>query len=654
MYIAFLCQCFPSPECRERHSVRPFRSIIGKNTLPGLKGVSRLMGWTASHQSGRVSPMARTASPSAVMPTQQGTSAFPSTASRGISAVESEPGLSAGIDEPTSSAMDAKPLMSKTTPRSGDLVGSLFLWRWCLCASKPLVHAADFAAESSTNTEMMKKDKYGGNTTQMHVEEVLPLTTNSITTDANDEGSTHNKKPNKPKPKLQRRASSFHLLGKSSGLLTSTRDACAISIKNEANRNSPSGEVTRIGLVTENKPGLLSTVVALFSSFNLAVESAEVKSLKGNRNKVDDIFLVYDFDTGKGLAEDLFESLAESIRATVSVRLRQNDIHVDPSLTVKAPVGNVTLVFTDVESSTMLWDELPASVIEDALEVHNNVVRKLLQKYMGYEVKTEGDGFMLAFDSAQRALEFALALQVDLLSAKWPDELQMHSATETVLDAIGVPMWRGLRVRAGMHTGTAIVRPDVRTMLCDYFGPVVNCAARISSLAVGGEVLLSHATMTSLDTANIDDDSEFSIFDDVQTTCLGSQKIRGISEPVVVHRAWLRNDGALSERAGQFGTLESRNDKSPINIKRRLSLGELNRSSSVDSFDWTTPNNSVRGGDAYYSLFSPEAMEAAFDKSDSSSPVVGDDSARAGEPKPKFIRTLNNHNPDDGSLEEIP
>lgn len=612
------------------------------------------MGWTASHQSGRVSPMARTASPSAIMPTQQGTSAFPSTASRGISAVESEHGLSAGIDEPTSSAMEAKPLMSKTTPRSGDLVGSLFLWRWCLCASRPLVHAADFAAESSTNTEMMKKDKYGGNTTQMHVEEVLPLTTNSITTDANDEGSTHNKKPNKPKPKLQRRASSFHLLGKSSGLLTSTRDACAISIKNEANRNSPSGEVTRIGLVTENKPGLLSTVVALFSSFNLAVESAEVKSLKGNRNKVDDIFLVYDFDTGKGLAEDLFESLAESIRATVSVRLRQNDIHVDPSLTVKAPVGNVTLVFTDVESSTMLWDELPASVIEDALEVHNNVVRKLLQKYMGYEVKTEGDGFMLAFDSAQRALEFALALQVDLLSAKWPDELQMHSATETVLDAIGVPMWRGLRVRAGMHTGTAIVRPDVRTMLCDYFGPVVNCAARISSLAVGGEVLLSHATMTSLDTANIDDDSEFSIFDDVQTTCLGSQKIRGISEPVVVHRAWLRNDGALSERAGQFGTLESRNDKSPINIKRRLSLGELNRSSSVDSFDWTTPNNSVRGGDAYYSLFSPEAMEAAFDKSDSSSPVVGDDSARAGEPKPKFIRTLNNHNPDDGSLEEIP
>ena len=612
------------------------------------------MGWTASHQSGihrGVSPTA-SVSPSAIMPTQQGTSAFPSTASRGLSAVDSEHGPSADIDEPTSSAMDAKPLMAKTTPRSGDLVGSLFLWRWCLCASRPLVHAADFAAESSTNTEMMKKDKYGGNTTQTHVEKVLPLTTNSTTTDANGEGSTHNKKSNKPK--LQRRASSFQIIGKSSGLLTSTRDACAISVKNEANRNSPSGEVTRIRLVTENKPGLLSTVVALFSSFNLAVESAEVKSLKGNRNKVDDIFLVYDFDTGKGLAEDLFESLAESIRATVSVRLRQNDIHVDPSLTMKAPIGNVTLVFTDVESSTMLWDELPASVIEDALEVHNNVVRKLLQKYRGYEVKTEGDGFMLAFDSAQRALAFALALQVDLLSAKWPDELQMHSATETVLDAIGVPMWRGLRVRAGIHTGTAIVRPDVRTMLCDYFGPVVNCAARISSLAVGGEVLLSHATMTSLDTANIDDDSEFSIFDDVQTTCLGDQKIRGISEPVVVHRAWLRDDGALSERAGQFGTLESRNDKSPIKIKRRLSLGELHPSSSVDSFDWTTPNNSVRGGEAYYSLFSPEAMEAAFDKNDSSSPVVGDDSARAGEPKPKFERTMNTHNPDDGSLEEIP
>lgn len=61
---------------------------------------------------------------------------------------------------------------------------------------------------------------------------------------------------------------------------------------------------------------------------------------------------------------------------------------------VTPPKDDVTLVFTDVQSSTLQWEERPDAMAE-ALSIHNQLMRKLITKYQGYEVKTEGDAFMV-------------------------------------------------------------------------------------------------------------------------------------------------------------------------------------------------------------------------------------------------------------------
>jgi len=79
-----------------------------------------------------------------------------------------------------------------------------------------------------------------------------------------------------------------------------------------------------------------------------------------------------------------------------------------PSLPEKkhGPTGTVTLVFTDVKSSTALW-EMDNKVMKASLKIHNQLMRDLLSKHDGYEVKTEGDAFMIAFSDPLKALMWA-------------------------------------------------------------------------------------------------------------------------------------------------------------------------------------------------------------------------------------------------------
>ena len=124
--------------------------------------------------------------------------------------------------------------------------------------------------------------------------------------------------------------------------------------------------------------------------------------------------------------------------------------------------GTVTVLFTDVEDFTGLSERLGDIEASRRLQAHQALVRREVDIHGGIEVTCQGDGFMLAFDGARRALRAAVAIQ-------------------RTVEADGLEM----RVRMGLHTGEAIREDE------DLFGRTVIVAARIAATARGGEILVS-------------------------------------------------------------------------------------------------------------------------------------------------------------------
>jgi eukaryotic-like serine/threonine-protein kinase len=132
-----------------------------------------------------------------------------------------------------------------------------------------------------------------------------------------------------------------------------------------------------------------------------------------------------------------------------------------------SPEGAVTLLFTDIEGSTEMVERLGDERWLEVLRPHNALVRETVDRYGGIEVKSQGDGFMLAFMSSRMGLRCAIDIQREL-DAYARD----HSGDAP-------------RVRVGMHAGFAIQEDS------DYFGRNVILAARIADRARGGEILAS-------------------------------------------------------------------------------------------------------------------------------------------------------------------
>jgi adenylate cyclase len=134
--------------------------------------------------------------------------------------------------------------------------------------------------------------------------------------------------------------------------------------------------------------------------------------------------------------------------------------------------GTITIVFSDIESSTQLALALGDTKWVALLRKHNEIIRRHLKRYSGTEIKAQGDGFMLTFPSARGALQCMIDVQ---------RELAVYSAEHPE-----TPM----RVRIGVHTGEAIVDAGG-----DLFGKHIIIAARIANLADGGQILASGITM---------------------------------------------------------------------------------------------------------------------------------------------------------------
>jgi predicted ATPase/class 3 adenylate cyclase len=127
------------------------------------------------------------------------------------------------------------------------------------------------------------------------------------------------------------------------------------------------------------------------------------------------------------------------------------------------PTGTVTFVFTDVEGSTKLLQQLGADAYADALAQHRRALREAFVRHEGFEVDTQGDSFFIAFSTAPAAI--AAAAEAQQVLAAGP-----------------------IRVRIGIHTGTPHVTDD------GYVGADVHRAARIAAAGHGGQILVSSST----------------------------------------------------------------------------------------------------------------------------------------------------------------
>jgi len=157
---------------------------------------------------------------------------------------------------------------------------------------------------------------------------------------------------------------------------------------------------------------------------------------------------------------------------------------------VPAPTEKPSIAFTDIKNSTNLWEMYP-SAMRSGIKLHNEVMRRQLRRIGGYEVKTEGDAFMVSFPTATSALLWCFAVQTQLLEVNWPPEILNSASAQEVYDKDNNLIFKGLSVRMGIHFGEPVAEIDPVTRRMDYFGPMVNKAARISSVADGGQITVS-------------------------------------------------------------------------------------------------------------------------------------------------------------------
>ena len=197
----------------------------------------------------------------------------------------------------------------------------------------------------------------------------------------------------------------------------------------------------------------------------------------------------------------------------------------DPNL----PTGTVTLVFTDIEGSTRLLDELGDRYAELLVD-HHRIVSSAAEAHGGTRVDAAGDGLFYAFLTARGALAAAIEAQRELSTHAWPTGAQVA-------------------VRMGIHTGEPI------SAVTGYVGIDVHRASRICSAGHGGQVLVSAAARSLIGTA---------MPEGASLRDLGEHRLRGLANPERIYQ--LVGEGLRSE----FPPVRSL-DTLPNNLPRQLS-----------------------------------------------------------------------------------
>ena len=230
-------------------------------------------------------------------------------------------------------------------------------------------------------------------------------------------------------------------------------------------------------------------------------------------------------DTAYRDYRDRYRALATSLGLRGAYGVGRGD-----AMTAAAPSGVVTFLFTDVEGSTRRW-EADADAMRAALLAHDAVLRTAIEGHDGFLFSHSGDGVVAAFASPRSAVDAALAAQRVLK----------------------------LPVRMGVATGEAELRDG------DYFGTVLNRAARVMAAGHGGQILVADSTAVLLSGVDLVD--------------LGPRRLRDVSVPVGVFQ--VRAPGLATE----FPALRAL-DTSPGNL-RPAATSLIGRESEVAEIEAT-------------------------------------------------------------------
>jgi class 3 adenylate cyclase len=193
----------------------------------------------------------------------------------------------------------------------------------------------------------------------------------------------------------------------------------------------------------------------------------------------------------------------------------------------RLPQGTITILFSDIEGWTPMTDKGDERAYT-LLQGHNQIFRQAITQHDGWEVKSYGDGFMLAFPSSRKAILCALEIQKGLEKSNQQYE-------------------QSIRVRIGIHSGEPIQQGD------DYIGRAVNLASRIQNEANGGQILISEVVRNLAGPIQ-----------GVQYVDRGIFKLQGIEEKQRLYEVLM----IQSLASGPEGTLSSGEvEKSPFSIK---------------------------------------------------------------------------------------
>ena len=215
---------------------------------------------------------------------------------------------------------------------------------------------------------------------------------------------------------------------------------------------------------------------------------------------------------------------------------RTHEVGRGNAMTAAVPSGVVTFLFTDVEGSTRRW-EADADRMRAALAAHDEVLREAIETHGGFMFKHTGDGVCAAFSSPRSAVDAAVAGQ----------------------RALELP------VRMGIATGEAELRDG------DYFGTVLNRAARVMAAGHGGQILVADSTAILLSGVDLLD--------------LGPRRLRDVSTPVGVFQ--VRAPGLRTDFPPLRGL-----DSNPGNLRRPVT-SLIGREGIVKLFE-----NACGAGDA--------------------------------------------------------